>query len=78
MTEALADRRIPLGDDFLAQEELNSLTPEELIARTTALKPLVAERALSAEQNRKPINPRNLQLEDRAEVCLEVRLTRGL
>lgn len=54
MTEALADRRIPLGDDFLPQEELNSLTPEELIARTTALKPLVAERALSAEQNRKP------------------------
>lgn len=54
MTEALADRRIPAGDDFLAPQEIATLTPEELIARTTALKPLIAERALSAERNRRP------------------------
>ena len=54
MTEALADRRIPAGDDFLSPEEIDSLTPDELIARTTALKPLVAERARMAEQNRRP------------------------
>lgn len=54
MTEALADRRIPLGDDFLSRDELDSITPEMLIERVAALKPLIAERALSAERNRRP------------------------
>ena len=54
MTEALADRRIPVGDDFLTREELDTITPEMLIERTRALKPLVAEKAASAEQNRRP------------------------
>ncbi len=54
MSEALADRRIPAGDDFLSREELDAITPEILIERTTALKPLVAERANSAERDRRP------------------------
>ncbi len=54
MTEALADRRIPAGDDFLSAAELDALTPAMLIERTTALKDLVASKAASAEQNRRP------------------------
>ncbi|AMG72631.1 acyl-CoA dehydrogenase family protein [Sphingopyxis granuli] len=54
MTEPLADRRIPAGDDYLSREELDAITPEGLIERTRALKPLVAERAASAERQRRP------------------------
>lgn len=54
MTEQLADRRIPAGDDFLSPEEIRAITPEILIERLQALKPLVAERAASAEQARMP------------------------
>ena len=54
MTEALADRRIPAGDDFLSRAEIQSLTPEILVERTRALKALVASKAASAEHNRRP------------------------
>lgn len=56
MSEVLADRRIPAGDDYLSAEELAALTPEALIARTTALKPLVAEHAAEAEGLRRPVD----------------------
>ena len=54
MSEQLAERRIPAGDDFLTAEELGSITPQILIERMRALKPLVASRAASAERARKP------------------------
>ncbi|WP_298674291.1 hypothetical protein [uncultured Sphingomonas sp.] len=54
--EAVADRRIPKGDDWLSREELEALTPEELVRRTTALKPLIAAHALECEQLRKPVD----------------------
>lgn len=54
MPERLADRRIPAGDDFLSRDEIDAITPEGLIARMQALKPLVAERAAAAEQERRP------------------------
>lgn len=56
MSEALADRRIPAGDDYLSADELAALTPEALIARTTALKPLVAAHAAEAERLRRPVD----------------------
>lgn len=54
--EALADRRIPKGDDFLSRAELEALTPDELVRRTTALKPLLAESALECERLRRPVD----------------------
>ena len=54
MPERLADRRIPAGDDFLSRDEIDAITPEALVARMQALKPLVAERAAAAEQERRP------------------------
>ncbi|WP_417595179.1 hypothetical protein [Parasphingorhabdus sp.] len=54
--EVLADRRIPDGGDWLSREELDSLTAEELIRRTTALKPLVAAHAMECEQLRRPVD----------------------
>lgn len=51
---ALADRRIPAGDDFLPREEVSKLTPEILLARVKALQPLIAERAPIAEKLRRP------------------------
>lgn len=54
MTEPLAARQIPAGDDFLSAEELAELTPELLIERLQALKPLIAARAAAAEAARKP------------------------
>lgn len=54
MSERLADRHIPVGDDFLTPQEVQSITPQILIERLHALKPLVASRAASAEQARKP------------------------
>ncbi|WP_028660028.1 hypothetical protein [Nocardioides insulae] len=53
-TDKLAERRIPPGDDFLAAEEVAALTPEILVERTRALKPLVAGRAAVAERDRRP------------------------
>lgn len=52
--EALADRRIPAGEDFLSGAELDAITPQGLIARMHALKPLVAARAAAAERARRP------------------------
>lgn len=54
MTQALADRRIPAGDDFLSRAELDAITPELLIERMQALAPLVESRAAAAELARKP------------------------
>ncbi len=54
--EALADRRVPKGDDWLSREELEVLTPEELVRRTTALKPLVSANALECERLRRPVD----------------------
>jgi len=52
----LADRRIPDGNDFLSATELKSLTPDELIRRTTALKPLIAAHARECEALRRPVD----------------------
>lgn len=46
---------IPAGDDFLSRRELAALTPEELIRRTTALKPLLQRHAAECERNRRPV-----------------------
>lgn len=46
---------IPAGDDFLTRAELDALTPDELIRRTTALRPLLEQHAAEAEQLRHPI-----------------------
>ncbi|MGH6695146.1 acyl-CoA dehydrogenase family protein [Sphingopyxis sp.] len=54
MSESLADRRIPAGDDFLSPEELAAITPEVLIERVRALKPLIEARAADAETARRP------------------------
>ncbi len=54
--EAYADRRIPAGGDWLTREELEALTPEELVRRTTALKPLVAAHARECEELRRPVD----------------------
>ena len=54
MPERLADRRIPAGDDFLSRDEIDAITPEALVERMQALKPLVAERAGEAERERRP------------------------
>lgn len=54
--EAFADRRIPKGGDWLSREELAALTPEELVRRTTALKPLVAAHAAECESLRRPVD----------------------
>ncbi|SNS59580.1 hypothetical protein [Sphingopyxis indica] len=54
--EAFADRRIPKEKDWLSREELAALTPEELVRRTTALKPLVATHAAECEALRRPVD----------------------
>ena len=46
---------IPAGDDFLSREALAALTPDELVRRTTALKPLLLRHAAECEQNRRPV-----------------------
>jgi alkylation response protein AidB-like acyl-CoA dehydrogenase len=56
VAEPLADRRIPKGSDWLSRAELEALTPEELVRRTTALKPLVAAHALECERLRRPVD----------------------
>lgn len=54
--EVFADRRIPQGGDWLSREELDSLTPAELVRRTTALKPIIAAHALECEKLRRPVD----------------------
>ncbi|MFC3713020.1 acyl-CoA dehydrogenase family protein [Sphingoaurantiacus capsulatus] len=56
MSEPLADRRIPAGDDYLSAAELAALTPDELVRRMATLKPLVAEHAEEAERLRRPVD----------------------
>ena len=46
---------IPAGDDFLSRDALAALTPDELIRRTTALKPLLLRHATECEQGRRPV-----------------------
>ncbi|MGH7019672.1 MAG: hypothetical protein ACREEY_07335, partial [Brevundimonas sp.] len=55
-SETLADRRIPAGDDFLAPEAVAALTPAELTARITALKPMIAAASAEAERLRRPVD----------------------
>lgn len=50
-----AEPHIPAGDDWLSPEALRALTPGELVARTTALKPLLAANAREAERRRRPV-----------------------
>ncbi len=52
---ALARPHIPAGDDWLTPGELQALTPQALVARTTALKPLLAAHAREAEIARRPV-----------------------
>lgn len=52
----LADRRIPKGGDWLSPEQLRKLTPQDLVARAHALKPLLAENAREAEKLRRPVD----------------------
>jgi alkylation response protein AidB-like acyl-CoA dehydrogenase len=53
-SEAVVAIQRPAGDDFLAPEEVRKLTPEVLVQRALALKPLLAERARAAEKERRP------------------------
>ncbi|CDO35119.1 putative Pigment production hydroxylase [Novosphingobium sp. KN65.2] len=53
---SLADRRIPTGNDFLTAEQVAQITPDELIRRTSALQPLIAEHAAEAERLRRPVD----------------------
>lgn len=46
---------IPAGDDFLSRTELASLTQDELVRRTTALKPLLQRHAAECENIRRPV-----------------------
>lgn len=55
-SETLADRRIPAGDDFLKPAEVAALTPAELTARITALKPMIAAASAEAERLRRPVD----------------------
>lgn len=54
--EPLADRRIPAGDDFLSKEELAQITPQILVERMRALKPMIAKHAAEAEALRRPVD----------------------
>jgi 3-hydroxy-9,10-secoandrosta-1,3,5(10)-triene-9,17-dione monooxygenase len=53
---SLADRRIPGGNDWLSAEQLDAITPAELIRRTTALKPTLAAHSREAERLRRPVD----------------------
>lgn len=52
----LADRRLPKGGDWLSRADLDALTPAELVARTVALKPLLAAHAAECETLRRPVD----------------------
>lgn len=46
---------IPAGDDFMSRQQLAQLTPEELVRRTSALKPLLKQYATECELGRRPV-----------------------
>lgn len=46
---------LPPPNDWLSRAELDALTPQILVARTHALRPLLAAHAREAEQNRRPV-----------------------
>ncbi len=52
----LADRRIPRGNDWLSREQLDAITPGELVRRTIALKSLLAANSREAERLRRPVD----------------------
>ena len=52
----LADRRSPQGGDWLSREQLASVTPDGLVNRTVALKPLLAANSREAERLRRPVD----------------------
>lgn len=51
----MSKQRIPVGDDFLSPAELASLTPAELVRRTSKLAPFIRDHAAQAEQLRRPV-----------------------
>lgn len=53
---ALADRRIPDGQDFLGRDEVARLDPAELVRRVKALQPLIVSRADESEKLRRPVD----------------------
>jgi alkylation response protein AidB-like acyl-CoA dehydrogenase len=53
-TSVYADRRIPMGGDFLSAEALKTLDPAELTRRMHELAPMIAAHAAEAEQLRRP------------------------
>lgn len=53
---AFAERQIPEGNDFLSREELDALTPEEMVRRAKELRPLLAKNTRQAEIERKPVD----------------------
>jgi alkylation response protein AidB-like acyl-CoA dehydrogenase len=53
--EETVTRHMP-GDDFLSPEALAALTPQKIIAATTALKPRLLAGAAQAEKQRRPID----------------------
>lgn len=46
---------IPANDDFMTRADLAALTPEDLVRRTTALKPMLAAHAAECEKQRHPV-----------------------
>ncbi|HEV2364745.1 MAG TPA: hypothetical protein VGS12_11180 [Caulobacteraceae bacterium] len=54
--EALADRRIPEGGDYLDRRDVAAITPAELVARAVALKPMLARNSRLAEELRRPVD----------------------
>jgi 3-hydroxy-9,10-secoandrosta-1,3,5(10)-triene-9,17-dione monooxygenase len=52
----LADRRLPQGGDWLSREHLATITPDGLVNRTVALKPLLAANSREAERLRRPVD----------------------
>lgn len=52
----LAEIHFPAHDDWLSREELDLMTPEMLVERISALKPLIAANALEAERIRRPVD----------------------
>lgn len=53
--ESIVQPITPVGDDYLPRAALDALTPAELIRRTTALKPLLAQHADACERLRRPV-----------------------
>lgn len=52
----LADRRIPAGGDWIDPEALKRLTPEELVRRAVALRPLLEAHSAESEALRRPVD----------------------